>query len=193
MANLNNPFGMRPLGNLSATGAQKQFSYLIKEDYDTSIFQGDLVRIVGGYVERLSADNQAETAVGVFNGCFFNDPVTGKPTFSNKFITNAAFTVDIQAEVIDDPSQLFLIQANSQVIVQADIGENVNVAYGTGNTTTGQSAMTTTGAPGTTQGNTLKIVGLFSEPGNELGAFAKLVVKINNHSYGSLGVTGVAS
>jgi hypothetical protein len=192
MANSNNPFGMRPLGNLSATGAQKQYSYLIKENYDTSIFQGDLVRIKGGYIERLSGDNQAETAVGVFNGCFFNDPVTGKPTFSNKFITNAAYTVDIQADILDDPSQLFLIQANSQVIVQADIGENVNVAYGTGNVTTGLSAMTTTGAPGTTQGNTLKIVGLYSEPGNTLGAFAKLVVKINNHSYGSLGVTGVA-
>lgn len=191
MANLNNPFGMRPLGNLSATGAQKQYSYLIKEDHGTNIFQGDLVRIVGGYIERLSGADQ--TAVGVFNGVFFIDPVTGKPTFSNKFIANAAYTVDLQAEILDDPSQLFLIQASSQVIVQADIGENVGVAYNTGSVTTGQSAMTTTGAPGTTQGNTLKIVGLYNDPGSELGAFAKLVVKINNHSYGSLGVTGVAS
>jgi hypothetical protein len=191
MANSNNPFGMRPLGNLSATGAQKQYGYLIKEDYGTNIFQGDLVRIVGGYIQRLSGADQ--TAVGVFNGVFYNDPVTGKPTWSNKFIANAAYTVDLQADIIDDPSQLFLIQADSQVIVQADIGENVGVAYGSGSVTTGQSAMTTTGAPGTTQGNTLKIVGLYNEPGNELGAYAKLVVKINNHSYGSLGVTGVAS
>jgi hypothetical protein len=191
MANSNNPFGMRPLGNLSATGAQKQYSYLVKEDYATNIFQGDLVRLVGGYIERLGGATQA--AVGVFNGCFYDDPVTGKPTFSNKFIANAAFTKDIQVEIIDDPSQLFLIQANSQVIVQADVGENVGVAYGTGNVTTGLSGMTTTGAPDTTQANTLKIVGLFAEPGNTLGAFAKLVVKINNHSYGSAGVAGVAS
>jgi len=191
MANSNNPFGMRPLGNLSATGAQKQYSYLIKEDYNTNIFQGDLVRIVGGYIQRLSGADQ--TAVGVFNGVFYNDPVTGKPTWSNKFISNTAYTVDLQADIIDDPSQLFLIQADNQAIVQADIGENVGVAYGSGSVTTGQSAMTTTGAPGVTQGNTLKIVGLYNEPGNELGAYAKLVVKINNHSYGSLGVTGVAS
>ena len=191
MANSNNPFGMRPLGNLSATGAQKQYSYLIKEDYNTNIFQGDLVRIVGGYIQRLSGADQ--TAVGVFNGLFYNDPVTGKPTWSNKFIPNAAFTEDLQAEIIDDPSQLFVIQADSQDIVQADVGENVGVAYNTGSVTTGQSAMTTTGAPATAQGNTLKIVGLYSEPGNTLGAYAKLVVKINNHSYGSLGVTGVAS
>lgn len=191
MANSNNPFGMRPLGNLSATGAQKQYSYLIKEDYGTNIFQGDLVRLVGGYIERLSGATQA--AVGVFNGCYYNDPVTGKPTWSNKFIPNAAYTVDLQAEIIDDPSQLFLIQADSQAIVQADIGENVGVAYGTGSVTTGQSAMTTTGAPDTTATNTLKIVGLYSEPGNTLGAYAKLVVKINNHSYGSAGVAGVAS
>lgn len=191
MANSNKPFGMRPLGNLSATGAQKQYSYLIKEDYNTNIFQGDLVRLVGGYIQRLSGATQA--AVGVFNGCFYNDPVTGKPTWSNKFIANAAFTVDIKADIIDDPSQLFLIQADSQAIVQADIGENVGVAYGSGNVITGLSAMTTTGAPDTTAANTLKIIGLYDEPGNTLGAYAQLVVKINNHSLGGAGVAGVAS
>jgi hypothetical protein len=191
MANSNNPFGMRPLGNLSATGAQKQYSYLVKENYATNIFQGDLVRLVGGYIERLGGATQA--AVGVFNGCFYDDPVTGKPTFSNKFIANAAFTKDIQVDIIDDPSQLFLIQADNTAIVQADIGENVGVTYGSGSVTTGQSAMTTSGAPDTTAGNTLKIVGLYNEPGNELGAYAKLVVKINNHSYSSGGVAGVAS
>lgn len=191
MANSNNPFGMRPLGNLSATGAQKQYGYLIKEDYGTNIFQGDLVRLVGGYIQRLGGATQA--AVGVFNGCYYTDPVTGKPTWSNKFIANAAFTADIQADIIDDPSQLFLIQADNTAITQADIGENVGVTYGSGSVTTGQSAMTTSGAPDTTAGNTLKIVGLFAEPGNELGEYAKLVVKINNHSYSSGGVAGVAS
>jgi len=190
MANSNNPFGMRPLGNLSATGAQKQYGYLIKEDYGTNLFQGDLVRIVGGYIQLAVAD---AAAVGVFNGVFYDDPVTGKPTWSNKFIANAAYTVDLQADIIDDPSQLFLIQADSQAIVQADIGENVNITQGTGSTTTGQSGMTTTGAPDTTAGRNLKIVGLYDAPGNELGAYAQLVVKINNHSYSSGGVAGVAS
>jgi len=190
MANSNNPFGMRPLGNLSATGAQKQYGYLIKEDYGTNLFQGDLVRIVGGYVQLAVA---GEAAVGVFNGVFYNDPVTGKPTWANKFIANAAYTVDLQADVIDDPSQLFLIQADNTAIVQADIGENVNITQGSGNTTTGQSGMTTTGAPDTTAGKNLKIVGLYNAPGNELGAYAQLVVKINNHSYSSGGVAGVAS
>ena len=123
MANTNKPFGMRPLGNLSATGAQKQYGYLIKEDYGTNIFQGDLVRLVAGYIELVSGATDA--AVGVFNGCFYEDPVTGKPTFSNKFINNAAFTVDIQADILDDPSQLFLIQADSTAIAQSDIGKNV--------------------------------------------------------------------
>jgi hypothetical protein len=191
MANTNKPFGMRALGNLSATGAQKQYGYLIKENYGTNIYQGDLVRLVGGYIERLGAATQA--AVGVFNGCYYTDPVTGKPTWSNKFIANAAFTVDIEADIIDDPNQLFLIQADSTAIAQTDIGENVGVAYGSGNATTGQSAMTTDGAPDTTAGKTLKIVGLYDAPGNALGEYAQLVVKINHHSYGSSGVAGVAS
>jgi hypothetical protein len=190
MANTNKPFGMRALGNLSATGAQKQYGYLIKEDYGTNLFQGDLVRIVGGYIQLAVAD---AAAVGVFNGVFYNDPVTGIPTFSNKFIANSAYTVDLQADILDDPSQLFLVQADSQAIVQADVGENVNITQGTGSTTTGQSGMTTTGAPDTTAGRNLKIVGLYDAPGNALGAYAQLVVKINNHSYGSSGVAGVAS
>ena len=51
--------------------------------------------------------------------------------------------------------------------------------------------MTTSGSPANTAANTLKIVGLFDEPENVLGAYAKLVVKINHHSYSSGGVAGV--
>ena len=87
--------------------------------------------------------------------------------------------------------QLFLIQADSTAIAQSDIGKNVYVAYGSGSTTTGQSAMTTSGAPANTAGLTLKIIGLYADPGNEFGAYAQLVVKINNHSYSSGGVAGV--
>ena len=51
--------------------------------------------------------------------------------------------------------------------------------------------MTTSGAPANTAGLTLKIIGLYADPGNEFGAYAQLVVKINNHSYSSGGVAGV--
>ena len=48
MANINKPFGLRPLGNLSATGGQKQYGYLINDNQSGAIYQGDGVRMHSG-------------------------------------------------------------------------------------------------------------------------------------------------
>jgi hypothetical protein len=98
----------------------------------------------------------------------------------------------ILAEVIDDPNQLFLIQADED-IVQADIGQNAAVAYTAGSNITGISAMELDSSTIlTTNTLVLKIVGLYNAPSNELGEnFAQVVVKINAHQYGSIGVAGL--
>jgi hypothetical protein len=93
--------------------------------------------------------------------------------------------------VIDDPSQLFIIQADED-IEQADFGKNADVTTGsTGNTTTGVSTMeldsSTINVSATLN---LKLVGLYDVPGNALGNYAVVVVKINEHLYGSAGVAG---
>ena len=54
MANVNKPFGLRPLGNLSATGAQKQYGYLIADNQSGAIYQGDLVTIDNGYLVKFN-------------------------------------------------------------------------------------------------------------------------------------------
>jgi hypothetical protein len=129
-------------------------------------------------------------AVGVFNGCFYNDPTTQKPTWKNYYPGSVNVTIGtIQADVIDDPSQLFIIQAASSV-TQAYVGFNADVSVGTGNSTTGVSGMELAGTPAKTAALNLKIVGLYNVPGNEFGANAVVVVKINEHLYGSVGVAG---
>ena len=50
MANVDKAFGLRPLGNLSATGAQKQYGYNIADNQSGAIYQGDLVTLSGGYI-----------------------------------------------------------------------------------------------------------------------------------------------
>ena len=78
MANADKAFGLRPLGNLSASGSQKQFGYEIADNQSGAIFQGDLVTLKDGYI--LQFDPSSHTAaVGVFNGCFYTDP-TAKHT-----------------------------------------------------------------------------------------------------------------
>ena len=192
MANIDKAFGLRPLGNLSATGAQKQYGYVIADNQSGAIYQGDLVTLVAGFLVRYVSGTHA-TAVGVFNGCSYVDPTTGKPTWKNYYPGSVNITSgQILAEVIDDPNQLFLIQADED-IVQADIGQNAAVAYTAGSNITGISAMELDSSSIlTTNTLVLKIVGLYNAPSNELGEnFAQVVVKINAHQYGSIGVAGL--
>ena len=191
MANVDKAFGLKPLGNLSATGAQKQYGYNIDDSQAGAIFQGDLVTIVNGSVVKFLPATHA-AALGVFNGCNYVDPTTGKPIFSNYYPGSVNITQGvIQADVIDDPNQLFIIQADED-IVQADIGKNADIVGSGGSTTTGVSTMELDSSTiADTAALNLKIVGLYNVPGNSFGDFAVVVVKINEHLYGSTGVKAV--
>jgi len=191
MANVDKAFGFRPLGNLSATGAQKQYGYEIADNQSGAIYQGDLVTIVNGYVVKFLPATHA-AALGVFNGCFYIDPTTGKPTWKNYYPGSVNITSGtIVADVIDDPSQLFIVQADG-VIAQANIGKNADVIGTGGSSTTGVSSMElNTATIADTAALNLKIVGLWNVTGNSLGEFAVVVVKINEHLYGSTGVKAV--
>jgi hypothetical protein len=190
MANIDKAFGLRAIGNLSATGAQKQYGYEIADSQAGTIFQGDLVALSGGFITRfLPATHTA--AVGVFNGCNYIDPTTGKPTFKNYYPGSVNITAGkIIADVIDDPNQLFLIQCD-EGFVAADVGKNADVVGTGGSTTSGISTME---LDSSTLANSaalnLKVVGLYNDVNNEFGTNAVVVVKINEHVYGSAGVAG---
>jgi hypothetical protein len=190
MANVDKAFGLRPIGNLSATGAQKQYGYQIADNQAGTIFQGDLVVLTGGFISRfLPASHTA--AVGVFNGCNYNDPTTGKPTFSNFYPGSVNITSgQINADVLDDPNQLFLVQCDAG-FVAADVGKNADVIGTGGSTTSGISAMELNSSTlAVTAALNLKVVGLYNDVNNEFGTNAVVVVKINEHVYGSTGVAG---
>ena len=190
MANIDKAFGLRPIGNLSATGAQKQYGYQIADNQAGTIFQGDLVVLTGGFISRfLPASHTA--AVGVFNGCNYNDPTTGKPTFSNFYPGSVNITSgQINADVLDDPNQLFLVQCDAG-FVAADVGKNADVIGTGGSTTNGISTMELNSSTlATTAALNLKVVGLYNDVNNEFGTNAVVVVKINEHVYGSTGVAG---
>jgi hypothetical protein len=190
MANIDKASGLRPIGNLSATGAQKQYGYEIADNQAGTIFQGDLVALSAGYITRfLPASHTA--AVGVFNGCNYIDPTTGKPTWKNYYPGSVNITSGkIIADVIDDPSQLFLVQCDDG-FVAADVGKNADVIGTGGSTTTGVSTMELDSSTlAVTAALNLKTVGLYNVPGNDFGTNAVVVVKINEHVYGSAGVAG---
>lgn len=190
MANVDKAFGMRPLGNLSASGSQKQFGYEIADNQAGAIYQGDLVTIYDGYLVQFNPATHT-AAVGVFNGCNYIDPTTGKPTWKNYYPGSVNITQGkIIADVLDDPNQLFIIQ-NDGTSAVANYGKNADVVMGTGSTTTGVSGMELdTSTIAKTAALNVKIVGLWDVPNNAVGANAVVVVKINEHLYGSAGVAG---
>ena len=190
MANIDKAFGLRPIGNLSATGAQKQYGYEIADNQNGTIFQGDLVVLTAGFISRfLPATHTA--AVGVFNGCNYIDPTTGKPTFKNYYPGSVNITSGkIVADVLDDPNQLFLVQCDAG-FVAADVGKKADVICTGGSTTSGISTMELNSSTlAVTAALNLKVVGLYNDVNNEFGTNAVVVVKINEHVYGSTGVAG---
>jgi hypothetical protein len=138
MANVLEKFGLRPSRQLNGSPfINAQNRYRISANNTTAIFQGDLViPKTDGTVTRYVAGT-TNSVVGVFNGCFYTDPTTQKPTWKNYYpaSTNAS---DITAFVIDGPDTVFEINA-SGVVAVAGLFLNYDVVNVTGNTQTGIS------------------------------------------------------
>ena len=191
MANLDAPFGLRPAR--TSISSQQQNRYRIAANYNTSIFQGDLVAMVtGGGIERVAAGGSG-FILGVFNGCEFTDPTTGKPTFSNHYpaSTNAS---DIIANVIDDPNAVFEIQADAAFPV-TDLAGNYDILATAGDTTSGTSRieLEVGTADSTVATLPLKAIDISQDPENSDTSTANtnVIVKINNHLF-SGGTAGLA-
>ena len=192
MANQLEKFGLRPYRKLDGTplaGAQNR--YTIKANYGQNIFQGDLVIPVStGNIER-HVYNTSEAVVGVFNGCFYTDPTTQKPTFKNFYpaSTNAS---DITAFVIDDPDAVFLMNADA-AFTRADLFKNYSLSSNDGSTTTGISqAMLDVSVSGTAGTYAVQAIDISQDPENSdvSTSNANVLVRINNHFYRS--GTGIA-
>ena len=187
MANQLEKFGLRPYRKLDGTplvGAQNR--YKIANGSATAIFQGDLVRpLTDGTITR-SVGNTSYAVVGVFNGCFYNDPTTQKPTYSNFYPGGITPTQGgLTAFVVDDPDAVFLVNADA-VFAQANLFGNYSLSVASGSTTTGISEMqldvSTQGTAGTFA---VQAIDISQDPENDdqTTSNANVLVRINNHFY----------
>ncbi len=190
MSNQDAAFGLRPLR--TSTSSQRQNRYRIASGYATSIFQGDLVIVAtNGTITRAPA-GATNLILGVFNGCSYVN-ASGEITYSNYWPANATGT-DIFANVIDDPSATFEIQADAAMPV-TDLFGNFDIVDATAGSTVSGNSRTeldvTTGA--TTAGLPLKAIDISQDPENSDVATANtnVIVKINNHLF-SAGTAGLA-
>ena len=195
MANVSEKFGLRPYRKLDGSplvGAQNR--YTIASGYATAIYQGDLVIPVStGNIERHVAGN-GSAVVGVFNGVFYNDPTTQKPTYKNYYPGGITPTQgDITAFVVDDPDAVFLMDAD-QSFVRADLFKNYHVTGASGVTQTGiSSVQLDVSSSGTKVTFVVQAIDISQDPENSdvTVSNANILVRINNHFYRQ-GGTGIA-
>ena len=195
MANNDAPFGLRYVRNVQGkynNAGQSRYRLTTSDTTNTTkVYQGDIVtQNTGGIVTRIArADGGSATSdiiVGVFNGCFYTDPTTSKPTWSNYWPGNAA--TDAIAFIYDDPFDVFEVQADAAFPV-ADLFGNFDIVdnTGTGSTDSGWSYVeldVSTGA--TTATLPMKAFDISGDPENSdmSSANTNVLVTIQNHLLG---------
>jgi hypothetical protein len=155
MANQDAPFGFRAIGGMgSSYETQGTSQYQIADNSTSPIYQGDLcmmgnsassatdangVAVAVGFIS-CSAVAEDTDQIGVFNGCFYTDPTTAKPTWKNYYPGAVNITTGtIDAFVFDNPQQLYEVQS-AGTLTQPSVGNLIDTAtYDAGSTIDGMS------------------------------------------------------
>ena len=202
MANQDAPFGFRAIGGMgSSYETQGTSRYEINDNWTNAIYQGDLV----GAGDNSATDRAGTTSVkgyifgsiaathlnlGVFNGCYYIDPTTAKPTWKNYYPGAVNITTGtIAAYCYDNPQQLYEAQT-AGTLTQTDVGSLIDQAtYVAGATINGHSKSELHTASKITTGQ-FRIVRLSDDPSNDDtgSANSNWVVRLNESIYYNLGV-----
>ena len=192
MANRNTQgFGLIPSGTLGATPSTGgQNKYKIDSGYGSSIYLGQPVQYdtAGGANDNPGyiingQDAITRSTIGVFNGCFYTDATTNKPTFSSYFprTTAPANSEDIDAFIIDNPFQQYNVQLDARLganaaAAQAEMGKTLGLTVSangaasanSGSTLSGQSnSQLTVGTASNAVANQWRLLRVAEDPENE--------------------------
>ena len=185
MANQDSAFGLKPVGKVGQNADNQGMSeYQIADNEASSMFQGDPVIPQAsntGFIDVAAAGN---TLLGVFFGCNFTDPTTGKPTFRNHYTQTNITTGDIDAFVYDDPYERFEVQGDG-ASARTDIFKVADIVYATGSTINGTSNVELDVSDLEATDGQLRVIGISTDPENsDLGsANLNYIVYINDHTF----------
>jgi hypothetical protein len=193
------PYGLQAVNSLDGkpyAGAIRQIP--IASGYATAIFNGDTVKISGGFLVADTSTNAA-TPCGVLVGCQYVN--SQGQTVQGQYYPAAASSA--VGYVVDDQQALFkvaLVTAGTTTVVSGTVGarstlvgQNIALVQNTGSTITGDSAVgaTVTGA-GTTATIPLRVIDVVPESAQVISGttyYREVLVKINTHQYNN--TTGV--
>lgn len=201
MANANKPMGLSPVQYLNGSPWNGQARvYSIPYNYGTALYIGDPVTLSGTAdtngvpeIQIASAGDGASGAsyvpVGAIVGIGRYETLMANPGGLDRTYYPASgdgVNSPWYALVADDPNILFMAQdiGTSTSIAATDIGQTINLKSGTGNGYVSGWGIDN-GSKGTTATYQCKIIQLVRTVDNAFGKYAKFLVKLNNHMYGT--------
>lgn len=170
------------------------------------IFIGDLVKLSDGVstsgLQTVEASNTGVVAATAYLGAVVGivnsklDPVDGKMTSGSIALDtpqNRAASTRAYVLVCDSPDVIYEVEADGTPAL-ASVGLNMSVVEAAGSATTGNSAFqANTASLAVTSTLPLQFMGFSKRLDNEFPApFSKILVRINTHAFGSVGVVGIA-
>lgn len=190
MANANIQSGMKPVANLSGAPYNgKVTTYLVPVGDGTAMYVGDPVKsggtagAAGVYVNGINCEGMATVATASAGDTLRGVVIGFSPLQSNLETLHRAASTARLAYVVDDPNVIFEIQEDSGGAATAavDVGENADILYTAGDTTSGRSKVELDSSDHKTATAQLRILGFVQRPDNIIGTNAKLLVRINEH------------
>ena len=187
------PYGFKPVNRIDGMPYAGQTRLIpIASDYNTAIYNGDLVKLVTGGTAELFTGADDGVMVGVCVGVQYVNSLsqfTPAQYYPGTSVTNAF------AIVVDDPMVAFktAVTNDSSVMgtaARAAVGSNMSVVLGAGDAATGDSGQSAeAGTEATTAGLPLRVIDVVTETATGADAFVEIIVKMNTHQYNS--TTGV--
>jgi hypothetical protein len=203
MANTSKINGFKAVKHINGSPYNGQANiYFIPSTDGTAVYVGDVVKLAGSAdsvgTATVTLAAAGDAVVGVVVGIVNTklDPVTGKMSSGSISLDTPQYraaSTNCYVLVADSPDIVYEVEAANGTPAATDIGLNINHAVGTPSSTTGTSgAYIDFGTEATTAALTFKLLSFVNRVDNEIGASAKMLVKINNHQFnGGTGTLGV--
>lgn len=187
MANANRPTGLSPVKHISGAPYNGQANLYAILAADTNGYAiGDPVKSASSSAADGTPAITIAGTTGALRGVIvgiFDQKGGAKVGNPNSTVRPAAAqTTDWYALVVDDPDTIFEVQEESggTQLAADDVGKATNLASGTNNGYV-SGWILDNATVGTTNDLQCRLLGLAQRQDNAFGAYAKWLVKINNH------------
>lgn len=184
MANRDTIYGLKYIGNLSGNATGQVVRCNIPASDGTATFIGDAVKSLGSS----DADGIAQVIQCAAGDIIYGVIVGFEPLLSDLSVKHRVASTNRYCLVQIDPMSVFEIQEDSVggALAATNVGHNADLIVATGSTQSGYSGMELDSSTATTTATLrLRILGFSQRVDNEIGANAKVLVKINGSEFGN--------